>query len=110
MAIVPLRNEVTINRAGGVDDWGNPRPAETFTLSCRVDEGSKLTVSKTGGLNNAETTVAEAKILFDKLADIRYSDSVTFKNELGVEITRKPMSINVKRMINGKPISTEVLV
>lgn len=110
MAIVPMRNEVSIARAGGVDDWGNPKPSESFTLMCRVDEGSKITVSKTGGLNNAETAVAEAKILFDRLADIRYSDSITFKNELGVKITRKPMSINVKRMINGKPILTEVFV
>lgn len=110
MAIVPLKNEVTIKRGGGVDDWGNPIAPVTFTLACRIDEGSKLTVSKTGGLNNAETAVAEAKLLFDKLADIRYNDEISFTNELGVTITRKPMSINVKRMITGKPILTEVFI
>lgn len=110
MAIIPLKQTVTISRGGGVDDWGNPSEPETFDLDCRIDEGSRIVASKTGGLNSAETAVAEAKILFDKLADIQYTDSISFTNELGITITRKPKEINVKRMINGKPILTELII
>lgn len=110
MAIIPLNNEITVTRGGDIDDWGNPTASVIFSLKCRVDEGSKVTVSKSGGMNTSETVVASAKIIFDKLEDIQYTDEIAFTNELGQTIKRKPISINVKRMINGKPILTEVFI
>lgn len=111
MAIIPLKNVVTVNRSsGGVDDWGNPIESDPFDLKCRIEEGSSVTVSRSGGLNSSETVVAEAKILFDKLTDIRYTDEIIFTNELGLTIKRKPISINVKRNLAGKPVLTEVYI
>ncbi|MCR9040860.1 MULTISPECIES: hypothetical protein [Bacillus] len=54
--------------------------------------------------------MATARILVDKLADIRYTDTLAFTNELGETIVRKPKEINVKRHVSGKPILTEVVV
>ncbi|MFZ7945664.1 hypothetical protein [Neobacillus sp. 19] len=54
--------------------------------------------------------VASARILFDKLADIRETDTLVFTNELGLTIEKNPIEINVKRGANGKPILTEVVV
>ncbi|MDP1503162.1 hypothetical protein [Bacillus velezensis] len=48
--------------------------------------------------------------MVDKLADIRYTDTLSFTNELGETIERKPKEINVKRQVSGKPILTEVIV
>ncbi|TWJ96521.1 hypothetical protein CHCC20487_0851 [Bacillus licheniformis] len=48
--------------------------------------------------------------MIDKLADIRYSDTILFTNELGETIARKPKEINVRRHVSGKPILTEVIV
>lgn len=110
MPLVPMKQTVLISRGGdGVDEWGNPLPPSTFTLACSVNEGSQIVQQMSGGLNTSETAIARAKILFDKLADIRYTDEVSFTNELGETITRKPKEINVKRM-NGKPLLTEVFV
>ncbi|MED2978788.1 hypothetical protein P4284_19050 [Bacillus swezeyi] len=112
MAIVPMRQTITIERdsTGELDPWGNPVKQDPFTLKCRVDEGSQITSSRSSGVIKSEETVATARILIDKLADIRYSDTVIFTNELGETIKRKPKEINVKRHISGKPILTEVIV
>ncbi|MEC1023572.1 hypothetical protein [Bacillus paralicheniformis] len=112
MAIVPMRQIVTIQRdgTGELDRWGNPVNTQPITLKCRVDEGSQITSSRSSGVIKSEEDVATARILIDKLADIRYTDTVSFTNELGETIKRKPKEINVKRHISGKPILTEVIV
>lgn len=110
MAILPMKQTVTIKRGGALDDWGNPITGETLTLKCRVEEGSSLKVYRSAGTTISETVVASARILFDKLADIRETDTIVFTNELGETIEREPKEINVKRGINGKPLLTEVIV
>ncbi|KMJ58080.1 hypothetical protein AB685_14835 [Bacillus sp. LL01] len=109
MPIVPMKQTITVQRGGGLDEWGNPIPGELITMNCRVDEGTRLSASRSGGLDrNGETAVSFVRILLDKLADIRYDDILTFTNELGEEITGKPKEINVRRNVGGKPILTEV--
>ncbi|MEK4360810.1 hypothetical protein NYE48_27775 [Paenibacillus sp. FSL M7-1455] len=49
-------------------------------------------------------------IYLDRLADVTYDDTIQYTNELGVEIKRKPISIQPKRWINGKAVLTEVNV
>jgi hypothetical protein len=118
MAVLPMKQTVTIIRSGDqtddwLDDWGNPQESESFELKCRIEEGSILTrqMSGTGsGTSSVETIVANARILFDKLADIRQTDTIVFTNELGITIEKNPKEINVKRGASGKPILTEVIV
>jgi len=110
MAVVPLKQTITVRRSGGVDEWGRPLPTQTFTLKCRIDEGSQLTVQHSEGIVQSGTVVAEAKILIDKLADIRYTDEISFTDELGITVTRNPKQIDVKRGLNGKPMLTVVYI
>lgn len=110
MAILPLKQTVTISRGGVLDDWGNVTPEQSFTLKCRVDEGSTLQIYRSAGTKISETVVASARILFDKLADIHETDTIVFTNELGLTIEKNPIAINVKRGANGKPILTEVVI
>jgi hypothetical protein len=110
MAIIPFKQTVTVKRGGAVDDWGNAVPGATFTLKCRVDEGLTLNQYKSIGTVDNEIVVSKARILFDKLADIRETDTLVFTNELGITIERNPKEINVKRSATGKPLLTEVIV
>ena len=112
MAIVPLKQTVTIKRGteGEYDEWGYEIPEQTFTLKCRIDEGSALTKYMSGGTSSGGTVTSNARFLFDKLADIRYTDEMTYVNELGITTSRKPKEINVKRNVAGKPTLTEVFV
>jgi hypothetical protein len=110
MPIVPMKQTVIRKRGGGLDDWGNPIAPVESVLKCRVDEGSTLTRYMSAGTSSSETVVANARLLFDKLADIRYDDLLAYTNELGTTIERKPKEINVKRNGSGKPILTEVFV
>lgn len=111
MAIVPMRQKITIFRSGGVSDWGKPLPNEEITLDCRVDEGSFIVKNKgSGGATVSKEVVAEARVLLDGLVDIREDDTISYTNELGIEIKRTPEKINIKRHINGKPLLTEVYI
>jgi hypothetical protein len=110
MPIIPMKQVITVTRGGDLDDWGNPTASIASELKCRIDEGSTLSKVRSEGVSKGEETVADARIMLDKLADIRYTDTISFTNELGETITRQPKEINVKRGVSGKPIMTEVLI
>lgn len=110
MAVIAMRQTITVTRGGGLDDWGNPLPGEQLTLKCRIDEGSQVRQYRSAGTTDSEVVVATARILLDKLADISETDTISFTNELGQTIERKPKEINVKRNVSGKPMLTEVII
>lgn len=132
MPIVPMKQTVVVkrvqfeadNRTNRLDEWGVPiyegtyfiapnqtlNADKTYSVKCRIEEGSSLTRYMSAGTSTSETIVATARILFDKLADVQYSDLLSYTNELGEIIERRPKEINVKRGANGKPIMTEVLI
>jgi hypothetical protein len=110
MPVVPMRQTITIKRSEGLDEWGNPVYGRPFSLNCRIDEGSSVRQYRSAGTTNSEVVVATARIILDKLADIRETDTLSFTNELGQTIERMPKEINVKRDVGGKPMLTEVIV
>lgn len=110
MAILPMKQTVIIKRGGELDDWGNVFPERTFTLKCRVDEGTSLQSYRSVGVTNSEIVTSTARIFFDKLADIQETDTIVFTNELGQTFEKTPKEINVKRSAGGKPMLTEVVV
>jgi hypothetical protein len=116
MALIPLKQTVTIKRPGAPDKWGNPTAPIEFTLPCRIVEGVKLTrrtsSSGAGGTVavNAEEVVSTAQIFFDKLADIKLTDEIYYTDENGNTRLYRPISIEVRRGPNGKPWFTIVNV
>jgi len=114
MAIIPLkqtaiiRNKITVHK----DGWDEIIDGEPFTLKCRATETLKTIESSsvTEGLKKTDDEKAKATLvlLFDKLPNINYDSEITFTNELGVTIKRKPTLIQPIRMISGKPTLTEV--
>ena len=103
MAMIPLKQTITVTRPGVVDEWGEGGTPTTFTLKCRVDERTQIVQNQLG-----DEVVSGMEILLDKLADIRYDDVIKYTNELGVTVERTPMKIEPVRMINGKPVMTAV--
>jgi hypothetical protein len=116
MALIPLKQTVRIKRPGTVDKWGNPIAPTEFTLPCRIVEGTKLTRRTTSSASsgtisvNAEEVVSTAQIFFDKLADIQLTDEIYYTDDNGKTRLYKPISIEVKRGLNGKALFTVVNV
>lgn len=104
MAIIPLKQSVTIYRPGVEDKWGNASTSTSFTLKCSVNE-----VTETVRNQFDKETVSSMKVMFDKLQDIRYDDEIEYTNELGVTVKRSPIKIEPTRL-NGKPLLTTVYV
>lgn len=115
MAVIPLKQTVTIRRPGELDRWGNETtPATTFTLKCRVDEGAKLTrrTSQQPGATQtlSEEVVSSAQILFDKFVDVRLTDEILYADESGNTRIYHPINVTRIRGFNGKTWLTEVEV
>jgi hypothetical protein len=122
MALIPLKNIVTITPAsGGTDEWDRPIPGTPYQLRCRIQEGTKLvrSASGAGGVHGvtAQEIVSVAQIYFDKIPVdpatgqvLGLTDTITFTDETGTVRTYTPISIEIKRGLNGKPILTVVNV
>lgn len=105
MAIIPLKQQVTVRRYGDVDEWGVSADFIENVLKARVDEQVTLVKNQQG-----EEVASSATIYLDKIADVQYSDVIIFKNELGFVLEESPKSITPKRSISGKTLVTVVSV
>jgi hypothetical protein len=105
VAIVPLKQTITVTKAAELDGWAKPTPGEEVTLKARVTEETKIVTNAAG-----EEAVTSLRILLDKLAEVSYDDTITYTDEFGVTVARKPLSIAPKRMLSGRAIVTEVYV
>jgi hypothetical protein len=93
-----------------LDRWGNPIEEEPIIYDARVDEGSYLVSSKIGGMKSSENVVASVKILLEGLVNIKYTYTISYTNELDETISGNPKQVNIKRMIDGEPVLTEVFL
>lgn len=113
MAMIPMKQSVTIKRKGEADEWGEGTSTE-FTLKCRITEGAELVrrTSASGGPASisSEQVVTAAMISFDKMPDIRLTDEIYYTDELGNTRFYQPINIETIRGPNGKPWVTEVNV
>ncbi|MDA2128663.1 hypothetical protein BK703_16900 [Bacillus thuringiensis serovar silo] len=110
MAIVPLKQTVTRKRKmGELNIWGEPAEIEVTEMKCRAEEGSHTTTDRQSQTQGA-TVVVDLKLIMDKVADIAYTDELTYVNEAGTVYTGKPKNITIKRDFTGKPLLTWVFV
>ncbi|MED4840399.1 hypothetical protein P9695_08775 [Weizmannia sp. CD-2023] len=105
MSLIPMKDTVVIVRSKGYDRWGEPLGTEEIELKCRIDYQFQVVKNDKG-----EDVVAKATLLFNKIADIQYSDKITFTDEFGVQHTETPISISPLKNISGNPIMTRVVV
>lgn len=107
MAMIPLRQKITLKRRAGFDEWGAPLFEQPIEIRARVDEGSYVT-SDTGAKQTGGVELASVRIFLDKLVQVGYDDLISFTNELGITIEQTPKKVTVKRNIAGKVEMTEV--
>ncbi|WP_418041122.1 hypothetical protein [Paenibacillus xylanilyticus] len=106
MGFVQLKQTVTVSPFLGNDpDYNAPIYGDDYEMKCRFSEGVNLVRNLRG-----EEVASVGTFLFDKLPRISISDRLTYTDENMRTITYTPISISVKRWINGKPILTEVHV
>ncbi|UNL92767.1 hypothetical protein CPY53_03980 [Paenibacillus polymyxa] len=105
MPLISMRQTITITKAAKSSGWGHSSPGAELTVTARVSEQTKTVTNQFG-----DETVSSMTILIDKLADVSYDDEITYTNELGVTIKRKPIAIQPKRGLSGKALITEVNV
>ena len=103
MAIVPLKQRVTVHKPSETNDWGETTPGAIVEYKCRADEKTEIIKNQHG-----VEVVSSVQIMFDKLPDIAYNDVIEYTNELDVTVKRKPEKIEPIRMPNGKPTLTMV--
>src|SRR6185312_4006684 len=105
MAMIPLKQTVTVYPPGNDDPW-NPTPAaEPFELLCRFQEGTEVVTDVHG-----KDAVSSAQIFLDKYADVSVAHTIRYTAEDGVERTYSPINVGRKRWLNGKAILTVVYV
>lgn len=110
MPLIPMKQDIVIERGEKLNEFAKAIPDQFIEHKARVDEGTFLVEYRATSNVTSREVVAKAKILLDKLQDVRYEDTIVYTNELKQTIRGKPKKINVKRSMSGKPILTEVFV
>lgn len=105
MAIIALKQKVTILKKGEEDLFGNESNNEVVELRCRVDD-----VIETVKNNEGKEVVSKALIWLDKYPNVTYNDTIIYEDEHGNRIETKPLKIRPIRHINAKPLITQVYV
>ncbi|MCG7386879.1 hypothetical protein [Paenibacillus sp. ACRRY] len=105
MPLIGMYQKITVTKAGVSDGWGDTTDGAVVEYKARVTEQTKVVVN-----NYGEEAVSSMTILVDKLPDISYDDTITYTNELGVTIERKPIAIKPRRMVSSRVVITEVNV
>jgi hypothetical protein len=116
MALIPMKQTVTIIPAGVEDDWGEVTPGTPYTLKCRIEEGAKMVRSmhnsSAGGIHgvSAQEVVSTARVFLDKFVDVKPSDTIEYTDEAGNTRSYTPLDISRKYGLNGKCLLTVVSV
>lgn len=107
MAIIPLKQSVQVYPKATENEWGEVESLPPFSLKCRVDEKVEYVKNLASTSLNAEI-ISNVQIMFDKIPNITYEDTVEFTNEVGAVMSGRPLLIEPIRMINGKASLTVV--
>jgi hypothetical protein len=114
MPLIPMKQTIILQLPGTTDDWGETIPGERKTYKCRLQEGTKLVRATTnsGGVHGVgtEEVVSSAQVYLDKLVDVPLDATLEYTDENGKLHIYHPISIEVKRGLNGKALMTIVNV
>lgn len=105
---IPMTDTVTLQRAGGVDEWGIPvESTESQDVKARIDYNSKR---KEIPVANGETIVYTAEVLIKGTPKVTYKDRLFWVDQVGIEHNQKPLSIEFVKNFSGKAFMTKVVV
>lgn len=104
MALIPLRQSITVYPPGNDDPW-NPEPSVPFALKCRFQESIEVVRNQHGA-----EVVSSAQIFLAKDAEVTVNHTFVYEDENGTKTTYTPHNVTRKRWLNGKSILTVVFV
>jgi hypothetical protein len=114
MALIPMKQTVTIVPAATTNDWGEVVPGTPYTLKCRISEGAKMVrnTSSASGIHGvaAEEVVLVAQVYLDKFVNIHPDDIIEYTDEAGNKRSYTPLNIERKYGLNGNCLLTVVSV
>ncbi|MGG3561655.1 hypothetical protein ABES03_08625 [Neobacillus rhizosphaerae] len=102
--MISLKDTVTVEKAGGLDDWGRPTGTATETFKCRIDYRTE--VVKT---DNGEDAVSKCVILIKGVALVTTNDTVKWSDAYG-DHEAKPLSVSPLKDFSSKVLFTKVVV
>jgi hypothetical protein len=102
--MIPTKDEVTVERAGTLDDWGRPTGTTIETFACRVDYRTEIVKNA-----NGEDTVSKAIILIKGVALVTSEDTVKWSDAYG-EHEAQPISVSPLKDLSSKVLFTKVVV
>lgn len=94
-----MNQPLTVIKAAGSDGWGRQLPGEKIEYKVYAQETTEVVTNQAG-----KEAVASLKIIFDKRPNLTYDDTIVYKDEMGVEIKRRPVKIEPKRLPGAKKI------
>ncbi|MBC9785863.1 hypothetical protein H1S01_15360 [Heliobacterium chlorum] len=103
--MIPMKQTVTIRKAGDLDIWGKPLYGEPTVYPCRIDASNKRVQQV-----NGQEAIATATILIKSLIPVGLSDQIEWSDELTQMYCKPPLTITVIRDFSGKPLFTQVVV
>lgn len=102
--MIPMRDSITIVRAGEFDDWGRPTNPTTRVLKCRLDYTQQRFTDSKG-----EERVSKAIVYFKGLADVIPTDTLEWTDELGQFHSVKPSIVSPLKDFT-KIVMTKVVI
>ncbi|MBC9786718.1 hypothetical protein H1S01_19955 [Heliobacterium chlorum] len=103
--MIPMKQTVSIFKAGELDIWGKPSWGEAVSHHCRIDTTSKRSVEV-----NGQVVVSTAEILLKGRVAVGFGDQIEWVDELGCTYMKTPVSIAIIRDFSGKPMFTKVVI
>lgn len=111
MAIIPLKQTVTIRKATGeTDRFNRPVFGEAVKYRCRFTEGTKLVKARSAGMITSAEVVSSARIYLEGFVKINMDDEISYIDESESLTVYNPISYDVIRGVNGKAMLTVVYV
>jgi hypothetical protein len=103
MALVPMKDSITIVKSDGIDGWGEPIPGETITAKGRVTENTAVVINQ-----NGEEVASRFSILLPASVIVGYGDEVSFIDSTGATVNGNPVAIKAIKDYVGKVILRKV--
>lgn len=111
MALIPLRQTVTIKkRLGTADRFNRIEYGLPTSHKCRIVEKTTLVRAKTLGYTSGSEVVSSAQIMLDRYVAVSMDDEITYVDESSNVHTYQPLTVEVKRGLNGKALLTVIFV
>lgn len=107
LPLLPMNQRILIYPQESYDDWGKPIQSEPYEVAGHYRYNS---TRETVIGNNGSEVVFTANIYLPTDTKVNYENKVGFIDELGEDISKPPIRIQLKRDLWGTPMLMRVVI